>query len=52
MTRGEFLLKISEEGRAWAEFLHLPALFAFIAWHLPQPKWVARFLKKKNDGRS
>jgi hypothetical protein len=42
MSKAEFLLKLSIEGRQWAELL-LPIFSAGIfGWHLPQPSWVKK----------
>lgn len=49
MDRGEFFFKLSAEGREWAKLLHIPALFAFITWHLPQPRWLRRVLLNRAE---
>jgi hypothetical protein len=42
MHKGEFVLKLSSEGRAWAHMLW-PVLSAFVTgWHIPRPWWAKR----------
>lgn len=47
MNKAEFIIELSKEGREWAKALHIPALLAFLTWHLPQPAWVAKVFGRK-----
>lgn len=42
MSLSEFIIKLSQEGRAWLALL-MPLLMTFLAgWHLPQPSWMKK----------